>query len=230
MRLMVLFFIVLSMTSMAYGQVFGAGSESIGAIPSFAPASYSGFSASAIDHGGNLLVFDTMYSYPVAVPGQPTNVRPVPSVKTRVTVITGDGKKMNPVEYDGSFQVIGTGAHAVYASVTEYTASTVSTGGSTTPAPLFTTTRQLVALNAVAGILTASLPRIDVALRAEVKLAPATDNAAADTLSIVDMIPSPMIMAPMGTTTAPTVQRFAQLVKYLSGVTFDTSIKPILLQ
>src|SRR5262245_4932642 len=149
MRLMVLFFIVLSMTSMAYGQLPGVGSEtvSIEAIPAFAPVSYYGLSASAIDHNGNLLVFDAMYSYPVVVPGQPTPVRTVPSVKTRVTVITGDGKKMNPVEYDGSFQVIGTGAHAVYAIVTVYTASTVAPGGSTTPAPLFTTTRQLVALN-----------------------------------------------------------------------------------
>src|SRR5262249_16439257 len=114
MRLMVLFFIVLSMTSMAYGQVAGVGSDtvSLGALPAFDSISYCGLSASAIDHNGNLSVFDTIYSYPVVVPGQPTPVRTVPSVKTRVTVITGDGKKMNPVEYDGSFQVIGTGAHA----------------------------------------------------------------------------------------------------------------------
>jgi len=112
-------------------------------------------------------------------------------MKTRVTVITSDGKKLNPVEYDGSFQVIGIGAHAVYAIVTAYTAttSTVLPGGPTTATPViaFTTTRRLVALNAVAGILTASVPSLHVPLRAEVKLALATDNTAADTLSLVDM-------------------------------------------
>ena len=93
---------------------------------------------------------------------------------------------MNPVEYDGMFQVIGIGAHAIYPVVTTY--STASTGGSTT----VTTTRRLVELTAVAGVLTATLPTTDVRLGAEVKLATATDNATADTLSIVDIAPSPL--------------------------------------
>jgi hypothetical protein len=224
-----LVFFMLTMAGLAYPQGMGVGSGTVGttAMPTIVPVPYYGFSASAIDHNGNLLVFDVMYSYPAAVPGQPTSVRTPPSVKTRVTVITGDGKKMNPVEYDGSCQVIGTGLHAVYTVVT--TTSTSSAGSPTTPLSI-TTTRRLVALNAVAGVLTASPPSIDVPLRAEVKLALATDNAAADTLSIVDMVPNPMILVPTGATTAPTVQRFAQIIKYIGGAAFDTSIKPIPLQ
>ena len=67
---------------------------------------YYGLSTSAIDHNGDLLVFDVIYSSPVAMPGQPPNLRTSTSAKTRVTVITGDGKKMNPVEYDGGCELL----------------------------------------------------------------------------------------------------------------------------
>src|SRR5262245_1452173 len=107
MRLVALFFVMLLITSTAYAKLPGGG---IGPGPAIVPLPYYGLSTSAIDHNNNVLVFDVLYSFPVALPGLP-NVRTPPSAKTRVTVVTKDGNKMAPVEYDGLFQVIGTGAH-----------------------------------------------------------------------------------------------------------------------
>jgi hypothetical protein len=178
------------------------------------PVSSYAFAGSALDHNGNLFVFDTLYSYLPPVPGQPVIQRLPPTMKTRVTIITSEGNRMPPVVYDGAFQVIGTGWHAVYAVVNNYALASRSLS--------LSATRRLVALNAVAGVLPASLPSVDVPIRADLKLAAAADRTVPDTFSFVDIavpLPYPVPERPE-LALPPPPTRFAQLVKYSGGTQF----------
>src|SRR5215470_9192027 len=102
MRCFVSILIALSTVGMAYGQV---GAPLPGPVP---PVPFYGPSTSAFDHNGNLLVFDILYSYSSVLPGRTGP----PTVKTRLTVITPDGSAKPAVEYDGAFQVVGSGWYA----------------------------------------------------------------------------------------------------------------------
>jgi hypothetical protein len=172
------------------------------------------FAGSALDHNGNLFVFDTIFSYPPPVTGQPLIQRLPPTIKTRVTVVTSDGNRMTPVEYDGGFQVIGTGWHAVYAVVNSFALPSRSLS--------LSATRRLVALNAVAGVLPASLPSVDVPIRADLKLAAAADRTVPDTFSFVDIaVPVPYLVPERpDLALPPPPTRFAQIVKYSGGTQF----------
>jgi hypothetical protein len=129
MRRLVVILIVLSTGSMAYAQV--GGSVLPVPVPGV-PIPFYGWNSSALDHNGNLLVFDTMYSYQMPMATQRV-------VQTRLTIIASDGTVKQPVQYPGAFQVVGTGWFAVYAIVNTYVAGQ-------------TPTRRLVAFNVVAGV------------------------------------------------------------------------------
>jgi hypothetical protein len=193
MRRSVLILLVISITSLAHAQTRGG----------LAPAPFYGSSTSVIDHNGNLIVFDLVYSYPTPMPST------LSAVKTRVTVITPDGTVKPALEYPGtSFQVLGAGWYAVYAIFYGYPTGTGSTANPT---------RRLVAFNIVAGVPLAPLPTIDAPIRANVELSPARDGTAPDLISFVDPLSDPRILSP---TAGPAVLRFAQVVKYMGGSNF----------
>jgi hypothetical protein len=193
MRRLVVMLVVLFVGSVAYAQV---GVPSPGPLP---PVPAFGSTTSVIDHNGNVLVFDLLFSAPMA--GQ------TPVVKTRVTVVTADGTAKPPVEYAGAFQLIGAGWYAVYATTNAY----AYTAAPTTIVP----TRRLVAFNAIAGVLPSILPSVDAPLRADIKLSASRDNTGSDIISFVDPLSDPRILTPTtSTTTAPITRRFAQIVKY----------------
>jgi hypothetical protein len=206
MRRLVVTLMVLWIGSVAYAQI-PAPAPLPAPIP-LPPVSFLGSSTSAIDHNGNVLVFDIQYSYATTTP-TPTPGQPV--VQTRVTVIAADGTVKPPVQYTGAFQVIGAGWHAVYAAVNSYTAGPTNVA----------LTRRLVAFNVVAGVPLSPLPAVDTPPRAEIKLSAARDNTMPDIISFVDASPDPRILAPTtGTPTAPIARRFAQIVKYAGGTDF----------
>jgi hypothetical protein len=109
-------FILLAAAS-AYAQTGILGGPIVPLPP--VPYQYS-TRVSANDQFGNLLVFDTLYSYVVPVPGQPIT----PSApKIRITVVPGNGQG-TPLtqEYAATtFQILGTGQQAVYAIAYSYT-------------------------------------------------------------------------------------------------------------
>ncbi len=223
-----IFLMVLLLASALHAQepgptaVFIGGGVTRPGIPVPIPVSASyGYSSSAIDRDGNVFVFDTQYSYsyspaPLPPSGEPVVFRPIiPSVKTRVTAVKADGRGKDSKEFDGPFQIVGVGAHAVYAIVNATSAT--STGA-------FTAARRLVALTLTGMLPLAVLPSADVPPRADVKLSAAADTRSADTLSFVDAAPNPMILVPMGPAgTAPVVRRFVQIVKYSGTGVFELS-------
>jgi len=191
MRRSVLILIVLSITSLAHAQTRGG----------LAPVPFYGSSTSVIDHNGNLVVFDLVYSYPTPMASA------FSTVKTRVTVIAPDGTVKPAVEYPStSFQVVGAGWYAVYAIFYTY-----PSGSTANP------TRRLVAFNIVAGVPLSPLPTIDAPMRANVELSSARDGTVPDLISFVDPLTDPRILAP---TAGPAVLRYAQIIKYAGGSNF----------
>jgi hypothetical protein len=172
-------------------------------------------SVSAIDQFGNLLVFDTEYSYIVPVPGQPI----VPSApKTRVTVVPVNGQH-TPLskEYAATtFQILGTGQQAVYALAYSYT---ITNGR-------LTNTRKLVAINVgPAGVLLPDdgvsgppFPAASLLPRGDAKLSRGADAHSSDTISSVEPPVNPMSMTP--------VQRLARIIKF-DGIQFSSTDVPL---
>ncbi|MBI4474106.1 MAG: hypothetical protein HY646_15660 [Acidobacteria bacterium] len=203
MRRVVLFFAVLGVASAAHAQPAGPARPggSVVTMPAMPVVYPAGYSTSAFDRQGNLLVMDVMYSYstPQPAPGAVV-IRPVvPTMKTRVTVVTNVGNKLPSREYDGSFQVIGVGRNAVYAIVNAYALTPVTTvtrtdGGTT--ATIAAATRRLVSLKFGGAGAPASLPSLDVPLRAEVKVSAADESNGLDTIALVDAAPAPRILLP----------------------------------
>ena len=68
MRRLIVMLIVLCTGSVVHAQVGGGVPMP---LPGVAPVPFDGPSTSVIDHNGNLLVFDGLYSYPTPMPGQP---------------------------------------------------------------------------------------------------------------------------------------------------------------
>ena len=120
------------------------------------PFSYTA-SNSAVDAHGNLIIFDTTYSITV-VPAGPVTVGgsggpspgtvnvPVPSLpirqvlpNIRVTVVPGGTGQPISKQYPATFEVIGTGKWALYASASGYTISNNQ---------VITGTRKLIAIDA----------------------------------------------------------------------------------
>jgi hypothetical protein len=191
MRSLVSILIGLATAGVGYGQV-GVP------IPVATPVPFYGLGNSVIDHNGNLIVLDLLYSYATSTTTGPIAVS---TVKTRVTVVAPDGTVKPPVEYPGTFQVLGAGWYAVYAIL--YTYPTVSGG---------TATRQLIAFNIVAGVPLSPLPTIDVPLRDQVQLSPARDSTGSDIVSFVDPPADPRIASP--------IARLARIIKYAGGLNF----------
>src|SRR5690349_18556884 len=201
MRRSVLLLVVLAMASVSYAQVVRG-----------LPVPIYGSSSSVIDRNGNLLVFDVVYS-----PSPLGAATAIPTVKTRVTVVTPDGTVKPPVEYSGTFQVLGAGWYGVYAIAYAYpTASTpVVVPGSSTA------TRHLMAFNVVAGVPLSPLPTIDVPTLANVELSPARDTTGPDLISVVDPVSYFGILAGIGGgPTLPAILRYAQIIKYAGGANF----------
>jgi hypothetical protein len=196
-----LVFVLLSMTSAAFGQ-FGQFS-----IPSVFSTSNS-----IIDQNGNLIVLDVSYSYP-PVTGSSLTARFPTVAKTHVSVITvtTSGANKTSFDYAGALQILGVGRHGVYAVVSTYTPSTTplptpagngsagTSGGPIALPPivpvLFTMNRKLVVMNAVAGTLPASLPSIDLLSGDEVKISAAGDSGPLDTIALIDSPLWPPILA-----------------------------------
>jgi hypothetical protein len=162
-------------------------------------------SVSAIDQFGNLLVFDTVYSYSVPVPGQTVT----PSApKTHITVVPGSGQGMPLTkEYPATtFQILGTGQQALYAVAYSYT---IANGK-------LTNTRTLVAINVgSAGVLlpadVSGFPAANPLPRGDAKLSRGEDIHSSDAISSVDPPTNPLSMTP--------VQRLARIIKF-DGIRF----------
>ena len=184
------------------------------------PISY-GFSNSAIDHNGRVLVFDAMYSYPPLLDVQAIPVRFPPIVTTRVTVIASDANSKQESQYQGTFQVVGVGRYAVYAIVTNY--AIVATAGQ---APT-SITRQLVAL----GPSFPTLPSIDVPFNASVKISAVGDDGAPDTIAFVPNVLTPLVAGSTGTIqplpSIPTQPRTLQM--YLCDGNSFKALTPVVL-
>jgi|SRR5579883_1638867 len=167
MRRLALFLIVFSLASAAHGQVASTGTIAVPVPqPIPLPPIFAGFSNSVLDQSGNVLIFDSSFSL---------------LTKTHVTVISSDGLSENSYDYDGSFQIIGTGRNAAYAVV-----STFSTSSSTMPQRV-SVSRHLVALRVVAGTLPSTLPSVDVPTTDDVKLSAGSSDNVLDTIAMVSM-------------------------------------------
>jgi hypothetical protein len=202
-------FILLSVTS-AYAQTeIGGGLIS----PTMPPIPYQYTSSvSAIDQFGNLVVFDTVYSYPVPVPGQTVT----PSApKTHITVVPGSGQG-TPLtkEYPATtFQILGTGQQALYAVAYSYT---ITNGR-------LINTRTLIAINVgPAGVLlpadVSGFPTANLLPRGDAKLSRGEDIHSSDTISSVDPPTNPLSMTP--------VQRLARVIKF-DGIRFTLTDVPL---
>jgi len=156
-------------------------------VPPIAPIPY-GLSNSVIDQKGRLLIFDVSFDYPSLSSGQPIAFRLPPTTKTKVTIIDSDGTTKHDSTYSGSFQVVGTGRYAVYAIVTDNAVS-----GTSTQVPLVIT-RRLVAV----GLPFPTLPAVDLAAQAQVKISAVSDGAAPDVIATVNSSPVPVVLPPMG--------------------------------
>ena len=204
--------------SAAYAQVMQSEDSAAGAAFSSLP------SMSVIDHNGNLLVFDTVNLALAPLPRRP-GILPIPAaIKTRLTVIPSTGGKMPPVELDGLYQVLGVGRYAVYLIANTYTVNGVDSSAGSRPIAV-SLNRRLVAINLIAGIPLRPLPVVDIPSRAEVKLSVPRDIGFADTIAFVEGAISPMILAPTAAPAAPTISRYAQLLKYSGGAAFDVGPK-----
>jgi hypothetical protein len=179
-----------------------------------APVSYT-FRNSVIDHNGRVVLFDGIYVY---TPVRAVDVIPVrlpPTVKTRVTVIEPDASAKRDAQYDGTFQVVGTGRYAVYAIITTY---------ATTLEAALSLTRQLIAI----GPAFPTLPSIDVPLQSDVKVSAVGDDGDADTIVVVDnVLPVPVVGVATGTVAPlppmpvqpPTVRIFRSDGKSINALT-----------
>jgi hypothetical protein len=187
-----------------------------GLMPTIAPIPY-GFSNSVIDHNGRLWIFDITYDFP---PPLANGVRPIPTRTTRVTLIESNGVTKSTAQFNGAFQVVGVGRYAVYALITDYPPFT--TVAQPAP-PSMLPARSLVAL----GPDFPTLPSVAVPLQAEVKASAVGDDGAPDTIAVVDMTPSPILLGPAGVTTTVTIPTRLRTVQIFrsDGKSF-TSLTP----
>jgi hypothetical protein len=234
MRRLALVCTFLFVTTICHAQVIALPPSVATPIP-LTPPVYSTYSNAVFDQKGNLLVFESSYTYTQVI-------GLVPTIKTHVTVITGDGKTKKGFDFDGSFQILGVGRQAVYAIENSYapiamtlpvpptitgggTGVVVATANAGAVANLipvrFSVKRRLVALNVVAGTLPATLPGVDLlGYGGDVKISAAGNDGAPDNLAIIDA-PVPVPLAPptgSGTTTAP-----RSLSRSVTLYTFDGS-------
>ena len=190
MRWSMIVFLVFVAASTAAAQVNDSGVTVVRGVPvivPIAPIPY-GSSNSVIDQSGRLLLFDVTFAYPSLSSGQPVVFRLPPTTKTKVTIIENDGTTKHDSTYSGSFQVIGTGRHAVYAIVTDNAASATSTQATVV------ITRRLVAV----GLPFPTLPAIDLSAQAQVKISAVGDNAAPDMIATMNSSPAPVVLPPTG--------------------------------
>jgi hypothetical protein len=208
-------FVILLAVSSSYAQTDIKGGLIAPTMPPV-PYQYT-TSVSAIDQFGNLLVFDTVYSYsapvPVQIPGQPVT----PSVpKTLITVVPGSGQG-TPLtrQYPATtFQILGAGQQALYAVAYSYT---IANGR------LTSTTRTLVAINVgPAGALlpadVSGFPPANLLPKGDAKLSRGEDIHSPDTISSVDPPTNPLSMTP--------VQRLARIIKF-DGIQFSSIDVPL---
>src|SRR5260370_2989702 len=192
-------FIVFVMASTAAAQVneaaVGAGVTGI-AVPvsHIARIAYS-FNNSVIDHTGRLLKFEVTYKYAAVPMGQPVGMRYPPTAMTHVTVIDSDGiTKHDAGQFNGTFQVVGVGRHAVYAIVNDYSSATLQA-----PTSIM---RSLFAFGPSFPPSNPSTPVPSIALpwQSEVKVSAVRDDVAVpDTIVVVNNVITPPILAPPGT-------------------------------
>jgi hypothetical protein len=185
----------------------------VGTIVPMPPVPFPyGTSVSAIDQFGNLLVFDTVYTYVAPVPGQPVT----PSAPmTRITVVPGSGQG-TPLtkEYPATtVQILGTGQQAVYAIAYSYT---ISNGK-------LTNTRTLVAIDVgSAGVSLpdkfSGFPPASLLPRGDAKLWRGADSHSPDMISSVDPPANPMSATP--------VARQARIIKF-DGIKFSSTDVPL---
>jgi hypothetical protein len=231
MRLTVLVFALLSITITANAQIV---------IPSPVPVPIpspivSAYSNSVIDHDGNVLIFDVSYIYSTPAADQPRFLN-IPTMKTHVTVIGSGGESKKGFDFDGSFQVVGAGRRAVYAIVNTYSLgapiplplpmppSTIASSGTgtsvavavVTPLPI-SVTRQLVALNVIAGTLPSSLPSITPLPAAEVKVAAGANETDPDRVALIESPFFPVPLAPTATTVSTSVSHTVRLFTFDGG-------------
>jgi len=221
MKRFCLFFVLLSITSAAFGQV------ATGTVTPLPPIAF-GFSNSVVDQSGNVLIFDE--SFPGLMGRGSTTAPSSLTPQTHVIVVSPDGKTINGYTYPGTFQILGVGQNAVYALVNTFSMGTTTTGA---PMPLFT--RQLVALHVMP--LTWSLPTtlcapdlspagcvpsINVASNQEVRLSLAVGAnmpPPPDTIALVSG--SSMILPPL--TASPMASMPHMVWRYTcDGLTFTT--------
>jgi hypothetical protein len=200
-------FILLGVTS-AFGQVDIKG---LSAPMSAAPHQYT-TSFSAIDQFGHLLVFDTVYSYAVPVPGQPAIPSPP---KTRITVVPASGQDAPLTrEYPAiTFQILGVGQQALYSLAYSYT---IANGK-------LTSTRTLVAIDVgPAGVLLpadfSGFPAASLLPTGDAKLSGGADNHSSDTISSVEPPANPLSTTP--------VQRRARVIRF-DGIRFSSKDAPL---
>ena len=194
----------------------------VAVAPAPIPISY-GFSNSAIDHNGRVLIFDTTYSYTPLLDVQLIPVRFPPTVTTRVTVIASDASGKQDSQYDGIFEVVGVGRYAVYAIITNY--AIVSASGQSPVSP----TRQLVAL----GPSFPTLPSVDIPLTATAKVSAVGDVGAPDTIAVVPNVITPLLAVSTGTVLplppTPVQPRTVQMYTFDGKSQAFTALPPVVL-
>jgi hypothetical protein len=206
-----LLFVLLSITSAAFGQV------ATGIVTPLPPIAF-GFSNSVVDQSGNVLIFDE--SFPGFMGLGSTTAPSSLTPQTHVIVVSPDGKTINGYTYTGTFQILGVGQNAVYALVNTFSMGTTTTGAP--PMPVFT--RQLVALHVMPGTWSlpttlTDLPSINVASNQEVRLSLAVGANMPDTIALVSG--SSIILPPL--TASPMASMPHMVWRYTcDGLTFTT--------
>ena len=204
----VLLFILISTAS--YGQVSVPGVV-VSVAPSVFPMPAVGPSMTAVDRMGNLYIFEVTYTYPAPLDANVRIIRVPPTIQSKVTIVSSEGSVLSTNQYDGYYQLLGAGQHAVYAAVTTYSAASTAT------IQAMTSTRKLLAF-----IGTAPTVEAPISLAGDVRLNPSVDNRP-DVISVLDYLYMPLLTAGGSATTAPARQRQGQLIKFNGGA-FDVKM------
>jgi hypothetical protein len=107
-------------SALVLGLAVSAAAQVVGVVPiPLPPVPVTGLAGTVIDQNGNLLVFETRYTFPAGTNLNSRILRVSPTPTTRITPVLASGTAGTAREYAGvTLQVVGVGRWGVYAILT----------------------------------------------------------------------------------------------------------------